>query len=461
MYASMLVAAVVVFLVIRRIGTALRSTHEVVLTSGLPGSREVVSLVQVLVALLTIVCVSRAAGSLFAKIRQPPVVGEILAGLALGPSLFGKVAPGLSALLLPPAVAPVLSVFSQVGVILYMFLIGLELDDSHLKRLRHATVAISHASIAVPFLLGAALALLLYPYAARADVSFTAFAMFCGAAMSVTAFPVLTRILRERGMLGSPVGQLAMACAAVDDVTAWCLLAVVVGVVKADASRAAVTVTLTALYVFLMLTVVKPWLRRFVERHRSMDATQPVLAVALVGLLLSSLATELIGIHAIFGSFILGVVVPSDSKIASGIARRLEGLVLALLLPIFFVHAGARVQLGLLHSPTHWLLCGLVVATACLGKCGGTLVAARLTGQGWRDALTLATLMNTRGLVELVVLNVGLELGVLTPTLFTMFVIMAVLTTAATSPVLSLLARTVAAPLSERTVDRRLRSPPA
>jgi Kef-type K+ transport system membrane component KefB len=436
LYAAMLLLSLVVFFVIRSVGAGLHPTHEIVSPIVAGDSRA--SLGHVLFALLTIVCVARIAGVVFAKMRQPPVVGEIIAGLALGPSVFGRLAPTLRNFLLPPSIAPVLSALSQFGVILYMFLVGLELDADRFRRQRSATVAISHASIAVPFLLGTSLALVLYPSRAPSNVSFTAFAMFCGAAMSVTAFPVLTRILQQRGMLGSRLGVLAMACAAVDDVTAWCLLAVVVGVARADASNATRTAILTVVYVAAMLGVAKPCIARFVRRNR--EVTQPILALALAALLLSSLATEVIGIHAVFGAFILGVIIPAESRVAVGIARRLEDLVLVLLLPIFFAYAGARVELGLMHSVTDWLLCALVVATACAGKFGGTVLAARMTGQGWRDSMVVAVLMNTRGLVELIMLNIGLELGVLTPTLFAMFVVMAVLTTAATTPLLTLLA---------------------
>ncbi len=436
LYAFMLVAAVALFLVIRSIGNGLVASLPARAVAG-AGKEGSFSLVGVLVALVTIISAAQVTGRLFARFHQPPVVGEIVAGLTLGPSLLGTVAPSAMRWFLPPSVAPVLSVLSQVGVILYMFLIGLRLDTDHLRRRSHTSVAISHASIVVPFLLGTALALLLYRQLGMSGVSFTAFALFCGVAMSVTAFPVLARILNDRGMAASRIGVVAIACAAVDDVTAWCLLAVVVGCVKADLSSASRTLALTAVYVVTMLAVVKPRLGRALDRCGDRRVTRTVLAVVLVALLVSSLATELIGIHAIFGAFLLGVIIPADSRIAHEIIRRIEDVVLVLLLPIFFAYTGTRVRIGLLQSPAEWVLCALIVITACAGKFGGTALAARLTGLGWRDCAALGALMNTRGLVELIVLNIGLDLGVLSPTLFTMLVVMAVVTTAATSPVLS------------------------
>jgi Kef-type K+ transport system membrane component KefB len=437
LYVCMIAAAITCFAVIRGLGSGLVAAAPVAAAAGGPSAAASFPLVRVLVALVTILAAAQVAGRLFARIGQPPVVGEIVAGLLLGPSALGAIAPGATAWLLPPSVGPVLSVLSQVGVILYMFLVGLELDTDLLRRRTHASVAISHASIVAPFLLGTALALLLYRRLAAGGVPFTAFALFCGVAMSVTAFPVLARILVSRGLASSSIGVVALGCAAVDDVTAWCLLAVVVGVVNADLSSASLTFGLTAAYVALMLAVVRPGLGRALDR-RGGDVTRTVLAVVLVAVLLSSLATELIGIHAIFGAFLMGAVIPPRSRIAREIVHRLEDLVVVLLLPIFFAYTGTRVKIGLLASPVEWLLCALVVVTACAGKFGGTALAARATGIGWRDAAALGTLMNTRGLVELVVLNIGLDLGVLSPTLFTMFVVMAVVTTAATSPILSL-----------------------
>lgn len=439
LYAFMLLAAVACFLIICSFGNDLVASLPAPAAAARAVRDSSFALVEVLVALVTIISAAQVMGRIFAKFHQPPVIGEIIAGLVLGPSLLGTVAPTAIRWLLPPSVAPILAVLSQVGVILYMFLIGLKLDTDLLRRRSHASVAISHASIVVPFLLGTVLALLLYRHQGVNGVSFTVFALFCGVAMSVTAFPVLARILNDLGMASSRIGVLAISCAAVDDVTAWCLLALVIGCVKADLSSAFSTFGLTAVYVVTMLAVVKPGLGRALHRYVNDGLTHTVLAIVLVALLVSSLTTELIGIHAIFGAFLMGAVIPANSKIAREIAPRIEDVVVVLLLPIFFAYTGTRVQIGLLASPAEWLLCGLITITACAGKFGGTALAARLTGLGWRESAALGTLMNTRGLVELIVLNIGLDLGVLSPTLFTMLVVMAVITTAMTSPVLSLM----------------------
>ena len=456
LYAAVLVASFASFLLVRSWGDRLApGVAAPARAASRADGHGVVDLVAVLLAIVTIVAAAQLAARIFARVGQPPVVGEIVAGLVLGPSALGSLAPRAVQTLLPASAAPVLSVLSQIGVVLYMFLIGLHLDTDQLRRRSHASVAISHASIVVPFLLGTVLALLLYGRLGTTGVPFTAFALFCGVAMSVTAFPVLARILQDQGLASSRLGVVAIACAAIDDVTAWCLLAVVVGCVKADLSTAARTVALTAAYVALMLAVVKPGVGRALARRGEGDLSRTALAVVLLALLVSSLATELIGIHAIFGAFLVGAIVPADSRLARELTRRIEDVVVVLLLPIFFAYTGSRVRLGLLHSPAEWLLCGLVVIVASAGKFGGSALAARVVGLGWRDAAALGVLMNTRGLVELIVLNIGLDLGVLSPTLFTILVVMAVVTTAATSPVLSAILgrparRRVAGPSSAR-----------
>jgi Kef-type K+ transport system membrane component KefB len=394
----------------------------------------------VLLALVTILVAARAVGLVFRRLGQPAVVGEVLAGILLGPSLLGRVSPAALAFLLPPDVAPFLGIIAQVGIILFMFLVGVELDPSLMRNRTQATVAISHASITVPFVLGALLALPLYPRLATRDVPFTAFALFLGVSMSVTAFPVLARILRDRGIQSTRLGVIALTCAAVNDVTAWCLLAFVVSVVRAQSGSALLTVLLTAAYVGLLLGVLRPVVERLVRVVDHRGTTQGVMTVTFVALLLSALITEAIGIHAIFGAFVLGVVVPHDSRIARQLRTQLEGLVVVLLLPAFFAFTGLRTQVGLVQG-TAWLLCGLIILVASLGKFGGSAAAARLCGLSWRDASALGVLMNTRGLVELIVLDIGLELHVLSPALFAMLVLMALATTMATTPVLALLQR--------------------
>jgi Kef-type K+ transport system membrane component KefB len=452
-YAALLAGAALAFLWIGRQGAGLvapaRGGPGV---AGLPpaGDAQVVAadarvagdaLPHVLLALAVILVAARSVGLVFRRLGQPPVVGEVLAGILLGPSLLGRVSPPALAFLLPPVVAPYLGIIAQVGIILFMFLVGVELDPDLMRHRTQATLAISHASITVPFVLGALLALPLYPRLATRDVPFTAFALFLGVSMSITAFPVLARILRDRGIQRTRLGVIALTCAAVDDVTAWCLLALVVSVIRSRSGSALVTVLLTAAYIGLLLAGVRPLLARLVRAvdHRGM--TQGVMSIAFAGLLLSALATEAIGIHAIFGAFLLGVIVPHESRIARQLRAQLEGVVVVLLLPAFFAFTGMRTQVGLLRRPSDWLLCGLIILVASLGKFGGSTLAARLTGLSWLDAASLGVLMNTRGLVELIVLNIGLDLHVLSPALFAMLVLMALATTVATTPLLALLQR--------------------
>jgi Kef-type K+ transport system membrane component KefB len=442
-YAGMLAATVALFLVTLSLGGTLRAPAPTGLVhfGSIAARQQVDTLVHVLVALTVVIITARLLGALFKHLGQPPVIGEVVAGILLGPSLLGLVAPGVSAFLLPPSVAPYFSVLAQVGVILYMFLVGLHLDTAVLRRGTHTTVAISHASITVPFLLGGGLALWIYPHLSSSDVPFTAFALFIGLSMSVTAFPVLARILTDRGMQKSRIGSIALTCAAVDDVTAWCLLAFVSSIVYAQVTGAVYTVVLSLAYIGLVVLIVRPItgrLARWVDRRGVV--TQPVIAAVIVAALLSALSTEYIGIHAIFGAFLLGAVIPHDSAIARELTR-LEDLVVVLLLPAFFAFTGMRTQITLVNGIGQWMFCAVIILVACVGKFGGSALAARLTGQSWRDAASLGILMNTRGLVELIVLNVGLDLKVLNPTLFAMLVLMAIVTTIMTSPILQLLMR--------------------
>jgi Kef-type K+ transport system membrane component KefB len=437
----MLAGAVGLFLAVRSWGERLTAPGRPPERAGGPTAvihLSMDTLLHVLLALAVIIVTARALGALFRRVGQPPVVGEVVAGIMLGPSLLGRVAPGAAAYLMPPQVAPYLGVLSQIGVILYMFLVGLELDLSSLRGKGHATVAISHASIVVPFSLGAVLALPLYPRLASGDVRFTVFALFLGVAMSVTAFPVLARILAERRLSRTRLGVIALTCAAADDVTAWCLLAFVVAVTQAHLAGAWLTAGLTLGYLALMLGAVRPVAARRLAR---VEPTQDALAAVFVALLLSSLATEYIGIHAVFGAFLIGAIIPHDSPLAGHVADRLTDVVTVLFLPAFFAFTGMRTRIGLVSGAEQWLLCGVITLVASLGKFGGSSVAARLAGLDWREAASVGILMNTRGLMELVVLNIGLDLGVISPSLFAMLVLMALLTTAATTPVLHLLQR--------------------
>jgi K+:H+ antiporter len=405
------------------------------------------ALAHVLIALIAVVTIGRLLGLLFRFVGQPPVIGEVVGGIFLGPSLLGRVWPRAAEFILPPAVTPYLEVIAQLGVILYMFLVGLELNPTALRKHARSVVAISQTGIVVPFLTGAAVALLLYPQLAGAGVAFSGFALFVGTAMSITAFPVLARILTDRRLQRTPLGVLALGAAAAGDVTAWCLLAFVVGVARADPGSAFVVIGLTASFIGFMFLAVRPVVAKLVSRYDKTEQTPNVIALVLVGVLLSALATHAIGVHALFGAFLFGAVIPSESALARSLTRKLEDLVTVLLLPAFFALTGMRTQIDLVSGLEQWLVCGLIIFAATASKFGGTLAAARLSGQRWRDAAALGLLMNTRGLMELIALNIGLDMGIISPTLFAMMVLMALATTVMTTPLLQLLSLRISQPV--------------
>jgi Kef-type K+ transport system membrane component KefB len=443
-YALMIGALVLVYLWIRAYGEKLAAPTP---TGGnifgsFASRAHQEDLLHVLLALVVVIATARAMGWLFRSARQPQVVGEILAGIVLGPSLLGRLVPGAEGYLFPASVGPFLNIISQVGVILYMFLVGLELDPALLRKRGHTTVAISHASIIAPFLLGASIALYIYPKLSTRDVPFTSFSLFLGVSMSVTAFPVLARILTDRKIHKTRMGAIALTCAAVDDVTAWCMLAFVVGVARAQAAGALTTVVMAICFIALMVLVVRPTMVRLSLLYGNRGRlTQGVMASVFIALLISASATELIGIHAVFGAFALGAVIPHDSGMARELTDRLEDIVIVLLLPAFFAYTGLRTQIGLVSGFEEWTMCLLIIGVASLGKFGGSAIAARITGLDWRDSSALGVLMNTRGLMELIVLNIGLEMNVISPTLFAMLVLMALITTFATTPILHLITR--------------------
>jgi Kef-type K+ transport system membrane component KefB len=386
-----------------------------------------------------ILVAARLVGRAVGWIGQPRVVGEMLAGIMLGPSLLGWAAPGVFHTLFPPGSLGFLSALSQIGLIFFMFLVGLELDLKLLRGQGKAAVVTSHASIIAPFFLGAVLALFLYPRLSDDGVSFTAFALFLGAAMSVTAFPVLARMLTERGILRTRLGTVTIAAAAVDDVTAWCILAVVIVVARTAEATIPLPLMLggTLLYVVAMLTVVRWALRRLEHTlERRGGLSQDIVAIVVFLVLASAWTTERLGVHAVFGAFLAGVVMPRDEELVRPLLDRFHDLMVILFLPLFFAFTGLRTSIDLISGDL-WLYCGLIIAVAVLGKLGGSALAARTTGMSWRDSWAIGTLMNTRGLMELVVLNVGLDVGVISPALFAMMVLMALVTTFMTSPVLA------------------------
>jgi Kef-type K+ transport system membrane component KefB len=437
-YAAMIGAAVAIFMVVRAYGEPLARAPAESAVAAPPHSNVFMHL---LLALVAIMLLGRWLGKLCLHFHQPRVIGEMIAGIALGPSLLGRVWPEASAYILPAEVAPALGIIAQLGVILYMFLVGLELNSDPLKSRAHATIAISHASIIAPFMMGAVLALWLYQPLAPPGRSFTSFALFMGVAMSITAFPVLARILTDRGIDKTELGVIALSCAAIDDVTAWCLLAFVVGVARAEVGGAVQTVVLALVYIAFMLLAVRRLAVRYFGDDGHKHPPRRMAVWVLVMLLSSALAAEWIGIHAIFGAFLLGAIIPHDSKVAHDFREKLEDIVKILLLPAFFAYTGMRTEIGLVSGWYAWLVCGVIILVATAGKFGGTLVAGRATGLPWLMAASLGVLMNTRGLMELIVLNVGLDLGVISPELFAMMVIMALVTTIATTPVLLALNR--------------------
>lgn len=408
---------------------------------GAPPADSVHALSHLLGVLTLVIALGRVLGVLCSYMGQPRLIGEMLVGVVLGPSVLGRLAPDYLAILQPASIAPLLGVVAQLGVILYMFLVGLELDLDVIRSNVRSTMIISHASIVVPFLLGSVLAFWIFESLAPAGVSFTSFALFMGIAMAITAFPVLARMLADRGVQKSDLGVLALSCAAVGDVTAWCLLAMVVGIAQSKLSVAVWTLAGAVTYLATMYAVNR-LLRQPLQRLVSqVPVTAGTFAWLSVAILLSASITDWIGIHAVFGAFLLGVMIPHNSPLARDVHHRLHDLVSVLLLPAFFAVTGLRTQIGLLDNARAWWICGVIVLVATLGKVGGTMVAARTTGLGARTAIALGILMNTRGLMELIVLNVGLDLGIISPALFTMMVLMALATTMMTTPMLNVLER--------------------
>ncbi len=449
LYMLLLVGAVVLFLGICELGERLTApaTTAAVARPGAGHAKPVDVVVHVLATLAAVIGLGNLLAWCFRRIGQPAVIGEVIAGIVLGPSVLGAISPELMHILIPGPlddpqriVVAALGAIAQLGVILYLFVVGLDLNLEKVGKHAHAAVAISHASIVLPFVLGTGLALWLYPLLSSRDVSFASFSLFLGAAMSITAFPVLARILSDQRIEKSELGVIALSCAATDDVTAWCLLALVVGVTRARVGDAVVVAAATVAFVACMLLIVRPMLRAWIDRRRSSKAPEAgELALLVIGVLLAALTTEAIGIHAAFGAFLFGAVIPHDSSIARTIGEQLRTVVTVLFLPAFFAITGMNTQIGLISGVENWLMCATIILVATLGKFGGTMAACRLVGIRGRMAAALGILMNTRGLMELIVLNIGLTLGVISPRLYAMMVLMALATTIATTPILNLL----------------------
>jgi Kef-type K+ transport system membrane component KefB len=391
--------------------------------------------------LIVIIVASQLCGYLFKKIGQPSVMGEIFAGILLGPSLIGSLLPAFSDFVFPPSSLVNLQMLSQIGLVLFMFVIGMELDLNLIKSKAKAAVYISNASIIIPYLLGVALSYFLYKKYAPPHIPFYAFALFMGIAMSITAFPVLARIIRERGLTNTKLGTISITSAAAGDITGWCILAFVIAIVKAGSISSSVYTILAAIiYILFMFFVARKLLQRlalFSKDDKHIKASS--MAVIFIVMLLSAYCSEIIGIHALFGAFLAGVIMPEEMNFRKLIIDKIEDVALVLLLPLFFVFTGLRTQIGLLNDSSLWGICLIIILVAVAGKFGGSAVAARIKGETWQDSLSIGALMNTRGLMELIILNIGYDLGILTPQVFTMMVVMALVTTLMTSPTLDLI----------------------
>jgi Kef-type K+ transport system membrane component KefB len=391
---------------------------------------------QILILLVVILVAVQVVGYLCKFIGQPRVIGEILAGLALGPTLLGAFLPRVEVTLFPGSALPTLQTLGDIGMILYMFSLGSHIDtNAMLKQGRKAT-AVSLSGVLLPLVMGGTFAFFLYSEFAGSKASLASFMLLVGTAMAITAFPVLARLLEDRHMLTTKIGALALLCAAIDDVIGWCLLALVIAIIHATgAVSVAITLAFLVLFVGVMLGVVRPLLL-FAERHLKAKSSLMVLTVVL--LLFSAYVTNAMGIHPVFGAFMMGIVLPRRTSFIEQV-QGIDKVNNLLFLPLYFVYNGLRTHIGLINSPALWLLCILVLIIACLGKIVGGSLSLKAFGESWKESLTLGTLMNTRGLVELIVLNIGLDLGVISPTFFAMLVIMAVVTTMMAPPLLSLL----------------------
>jgi Kef-type K+ transport system membrane component KefB len=391
---------------------------------------------QILLQLIVILLVVQFFGYLSRFIGEQWVIGEILAGLALGPSLLGHFLPGVEKTVFPVSGLPTLQTLGDIGLILYMFSLGANIDTNVMLRQSRKALVVSLTSVALPLVMGATMAYFLYPGMAGSHANLISFMLLVGTAMAITAFPVLARLLTERNMLSTKIGTLALTSAAVNDIIAWCLLALIIAIVHASgATSALITIGETFLFIGVMLGAIRPLL---LVADRRIASKPLLLALTMIMLLLSAYATNAIGIHPVFGAFLMGIIVPRKTLFIE-LVRSIDKTNSLLFLPLYFVYTGLRTQIGLIGSPGLWLICLLVLLIACSGKIFGGAFSARLFGDSWKDAFGLGVLMNTRGLVELIVLNIGLDLGVLSPTLFAILVIMAILTTMMASPILPLL----------------------
>lgn len=394
-----------------------------------------------LLQIIAILITARVFGWIFLKMGQPTVIGEIVAGIVLGPSVLGHLLPEVSGFLFRPESLANINILSEFGLILFMFAIGMELDITEVRKKLKETILISHTSTIVPFFFGMLTSYFVYDVYADKSTPFLSFALFVGIAMSITAFPVLARIIQEKGLTRSHLGTISLASAANGDITAWCLLAVVVAIAQAGSMLSATyNILFSVLYILIMFLLIRPFLRIVGHLYHNKEVVNKGL-VALMFLLLviSAYLTEILGLHALFGAFIAGVIMPSNVKFRKIMTEKVEDVALSLLLPLFFVSTGLRTEIGLLNTPELWGMCLIFILVAIAGKFGGALFSARIAGESWKDSLYIGALMNTRGLMELVVLTIGYEMKILPPSIFVMLVLMTLVTTFMTTPLVSLI----------------------
>jgi Kef-type K+ transport system membrane component KefB len=392
-----------------------------------------------LLQIIVILFFCRIFSGIFLLIRQPTVIGEIIAGIVLGPSILGLFFPEISAFIFPPSSLANISLLSQFGLILFMFVIGMELNIDEVRKKLKETILISHASTIFPFFLGMLTAYFIYDKYASPETPFLSFALFIGIAMSVTAFPVLARIIQEKGLAKSHLGTISLASAANGDITAWCLLAIVVAIAQTNSMLSAIyNILFSAIYLVIMFVVVRPFLRMVGQVYHNEEVIDKhLVAFIFFVLTVSSFLTEILGLHALFGAFMAGVIMPADIKFRKIMSEKVEGVSLSLFLPLFFVSTGLKTSIGLLNTPELWFLCGILILVAIVGKFGGATLSARFVGESWKNSLYIGAFMNTRGLMELIILSIGYELKILTPPIFVMLVLMTLVTTFMTTPLLA------------------------
>ncbi len=412
---------------------------ESLLSQGVQNLKQPTSLL--ILQILVILLASRVTAYIFGFIGQPAVMGEIVGGILLGPSLLGLLAPSVSHFLFPPESLGRLQSLSQLGLILYMFIVGMEIDFGKLRAKVAEAFLISHSGIVFPFFLGMGLSFFLYKDFCPQGVSFLPFALFMGVAMSITAFPVLARIVKEKGLGGTKAGVVSISSAAIEDVTAWSLLALIIAIAKSTSIVTSVlSLLLVILFIAFMLLVVRPLLKKYQHLLFNTNRSDIFGITFIISVLfLSAITTDVLGVHAVFGAFITGLIMPVEIKHSSPVKIKLEDFTSVVLLPIFFALTGLKTQLGLINSMYLWGIFGLVLLVAITGKLGGVVIASRFSKIGWRDSLVLGVLMNTRGLMELIALNIGYDLGVISGPIFTLLVLMAIITTFMTGPLLNLI----------------------